>query len=228
MCNIYQPASREFLETQWTRHISSEMQYKPRIGPRDNGPFVTAVDLRVGQWGMIRPGSRERVAKDRNGRAMMTNNARAERVATAPTYRDAWRNGARCLIPAESYDEPYWGTGKNIWWRFKRADQTPWMLAGLWSEWTDLTTGEIVSSYTMLTMNCDTHPLLRLMHKPDTNQPSDQQDKRSVVVIERADWDLWLRGSVDDATALIQLPGMDVFEHGPADSSKQIHLPSRP
>jgi hypothetical protein len=88
-----------------------------------------------------------------------------------------------CLIPADDYDEPYWGSGKNIWWRFARADGQPWALAGLWNERTDPASGEVVPSYTMLTINCDAHPLLSRFHKPDPMRPPDKQDKRSVVAI---------------------------------------------
>lgn len=64
----------------------------------------------------------------------------------------AWRQhqptvqrGARVSVASfqpSGTDEPYWGTGKNIWWRFWREDGEPWALAGLWSEWTDPETGE--------------------------------------------------------------------------------------
>jgi hypothetical protein len=70
----------------------------------------------------------------------------------------------------------------------------------------------------MLTQNCDSHPLLALMHKPDPSLPPDQQDKRSVIAIERADWDRWLRGSIEDALSLVKLPDADLFRHGPADA----------
>jgi putative SOS response-associated peptidase YedK len=66
----------------------------------------------------------------------------------------------RCIIPATSYDEPYWGPlfepfAKTVWWRFARADGRPWGLAGIWHEWTDPATGEVVPNCTMLTQNCD-------------------------------------------------------------------------
>jgi len=101
------------------------------------------------------------------------------------SFRGPWSRGQRCLIPALDYDEPFWGTGKNIWWRFARANRQPWALAGIWSEWTDPATGEVVPNYTMLTQNCDAHPLLNRFHKPDPKLPADKQDKRSVVPIER-------------------------------------------
>jgi hypothetical protein len=36
-------------------------------------------------------------------------------------------------------------------------------LPGLWDEWNNPETGEVVPSYTMITQNCDGHPLLGLM-----------------------------------------------------------------
>lgn len=225
MCNVYEPATEQYLHAEWKQFDEAVKPYKQRIGPRDEGPYVTAKKVVVGQWGMIRPGSPVRVPTDARGRPLMTNNARTERMTTAPTYRDAWKQGQRCLIPAISYDEPYWGTGKNIWWRFARKDGDAWMLAGLWSEWTDHASGEVVPNYTMLTQNCDAHPLLKLFHKPDPKLPGDKQDKRAVVPIERVDWDMWLNGSIDDAMSLIQLPSLHLFAHGAADPSKQIDLP---
>ena len=196
---------------------------KPHLGPRDDGPFVTKDRLLVGQWGMIRPGAPDRVQRtpDKDGKIgapMSTNNARVERIATAPTYRTAWKNGDRCLIPAITFDEPYWGTGKNIWWRFARKDGDPWAIAGLWSEWKDYVTGEVVPNYTMITMNADAHPLFKLMHRPE-------KEKRTVVPLERVDWDMWLNGSNDDAMSLIQLPSPHLFKRGAADPSKKVNLP---
>lgn len=138
------------------------------------------------------------------------------------SFKGPWARGQRCLIPALDYDEPYWGTGRNMWWRFARRDQAPWALAGLWNEWTEPETGEVVLSYTMLTQNCDAHPLLNRMHKPDPSLPADAQDKRSVIPIERADWNTWLHGSTGEATALVRLPPVELFAHGPADPALQV------
>lgn len=69
----------------------------------------------------------------------------------------------------------------------------------------------------MLTQNCDGHPLLSRFHKPDPKLPTDRQDKRSVVPIERSAWDQWLNGSIEEASALIQVPAGELFRHGAAD-----------
>ena len=136
-------------------------------------------------------------------------------MATKPTFRGPWSRGQRCLIPAESFLEPNWETGKNIWWRFRRADGLPFGLAGVWNTWTDNTSGEIIDSYTMLTINADADPLMSRMHKSEPKLPPDQQDKRSVVAIEPADYDRWLGGSITEAMALIRLAPTSLYAAGP-------------
>jgi putative SOS response-associated peptidase YedK len=229
MCNTYEPASLDYLTQEWRSYLNASgsrtlAPFKQRIYPRDDGPFITSDRVLVGQWGLIRKGASDRVQKNANGKPISTNNARIETVATKPTYRDAWKAGQRCLIPAMHYLEPYWGTGKNIWWRFARRDRTPWLLAGLWSEWKDHATGEVVPNYTMLTMNCDAHPLLNQFHKPEPDLPADAQDKRSVVSIDKANWNTWLTGTIEEALALIQLPDTEVFEHGADNPAQQVAL----
>lgn len=44
----------------------------------------------------------------------------------------------------------------------------------------------VAMHYTMPTVNADADPLISRMHRPDPKLPPDQQDKRSVVVIEPA------------------------------------------
>ena len=153
-----------------------------------------------------------------------TNNARAEELAAKPTFRDPWKRGQRCIIPALSFDEPNWESGKNIWWRFRRADGAPWGLAGLWNTWVDKATGELVESYTMLTLNADAHPLMRRMHKPEPDLPADAQDKRSVIPIEPADVETWLNAPQALAASLLKLAPAKCFEAAPAKPANQLPL----
>ena len=219
MCNLYQPAIREKVII---RHLVPDFagEWGATVAPLKPGPIVLSDRAMVAQWGLIPPWSSSRVPTLPNGGRMSTNNCRRERMATAPTFRDAWRKGQRCLIPAESYDEPNWTSGKNVWWRFRRADGLPWAMAGLWSEWTDPQTGEVVPSFTMITQNCDGHPLLGLMHKPDPKLPPDQQDKRCPVPLDPGQWDAWLNGKTAQAEALIQVPGVELFQAGPASQAE--------
>jgi len=215
MCNLYHLAPREHVQT-YFRALLPDYQAMP-VGPFGTGLFLRpgAGGLQgvMGQWGMIQPRARTRRP---TSRAILTNNARAETVATRPTYRDAWAAGQRCLIPAAWYQEPNWETGRNIWWRLGRADGAPWAIAGLWSQWTDPDTGEIVPSYTMLTVNCDGHPLLGRLHKPDPALPADAQDKRSLVPLAPRQWDAWLQADEGQARDMLVAPPADWFD--PADA----------
>jgi putative SOS response-associated peptidase YedK len=229
MCNRYRPASVTYVRDVFGYTLIKEREpdaaYNTAgIGPWQNGPFVRPEGLDVGQWGLIPWFSKTRRPTGKLGKPISTNNCRIETVATAPSFKGPWARGQRCLIPAVDWDEPYWGTGRNIWWRFARRDGTAWALAGLWTEWADPASGEIVVSYTMLTQNCDAHPLLALMHKPDPQLPVDAQDKRTVIPIERNDWDKWLNGTLEEAMTLVKLPEPDLFVHGAADPSQQIDL----
>lgn len=216
MCNRYVSPEEAAIERFW--HLGRHNQlhwWADEIFPRAPGPFVRIAgdtserQLAVGQWGLI-----PWFAKTPK-LTYSTNNARFEEIAGKALFKQSWLQGKRCIIPAWAFDEPCWETGRNVWWRFRRADGAPWGLAGLWNDWTDKETGEVISSYTMLTINADHHPLMSRMHRPDPKRSADQQDKRSVVSIESADVDTWLRGSLDEATELARVPSADLFEAGP-------------
>lgn len=224
MCNRYQSTPRERLQPVFGRPADGLPAYEPVIAPLRPGPFLRAEGFVVGQWGLVPPGSKTRIPQRADGRRLSTNNCRSETMASAWTFRQAWARGQRCLIAADSFDEPNWTSGRNVWWRFARTDGLPWALAGLWSEWTDPATGELVPSYTMLTQNCDGHPVLSLMHKPDPALPPHRQDKRAVVPIEPAQWDAWLHAAPDQARTLVRLPPVGLLRHGPVQAPAQGEL----
>ena len=225
MCNLYTVSDAEEIAKYFRSKVGA-MPYKRSVAPLSRAPIIIAPGIaRIAQWGMIPPGSETNIPTRKNGERLSTNNARREGLTTAWTYRDAWLKGRRCLIPADSFVEPYWGTGKNIFWSLWRADGNPWALAGIWSEWVDPRTGEVVINYSMVTQNCDGHPLLSLMHKPEKGLPHDaHQDKRATVSIEPADWDQWLTGTGAEAESLIKLSPVELFGHGALDPSKQVDI----
>ena len=114
-----------------------------------------------------------------------TFNARSETVAEKPSFRDAWKRGQHCIIPAEAFFEPDWRTGKAVPTRLVRANGEPMGIAGLWSAW-KAPGGGLMHSYTMLTINADDHPLMRLFHKPT-------DEKRMVVILPPESYEDWLK-----------------------------------
>ena len=217
MCNRYHPVRHDLFWDEFDCEPPENHPVAP-IFPRRPGAFIRSAggerQAVVGQWGLIPWFAKSLPLK------YSTNNARIEGIldGSSATFRDAWKRTQRCIIPAQSFDEPNWESGKNEWWRFRRADGHAWGLAGLWSTWTDKSTGEVFESYTMCTMNADAHPLMRRMHKPDPKLPPQEQDKRSVIAIAKQDWNTWLRGTIDESKALIRLTAVDEFD-ATADAS---------
>lgn len=226
MCNRYKPPPDiRDIELEWELTGKNPGQggrwWDEVLFPRGQGPFIRRArndagytrELAVGTWGLIPWFAKEARLK------YPTNNARSEELEAKASYKQPWARGQRCIIPAQDFDEPNWETGKNVWWRFRRADGRPWGLAGLWSIWKDPATGQEHESYTMLTINADAHPLMRRMHKPDPKLPPDRQDKRSVIPLAPEDYDQWLAGTVADAKALLRVPPVDIFNAAPAEAS---------
>lgn len=117
--------------------------------------------------------------------ARHTFNARSETVAEKPSFRDAWKRTQHCIIPAEVIFEPDWRSGKSVATKIVRADAEPMGIAGLWASWKS-PTGEVIHSYTMLTVNANDHPLMKLFHKST-------DEKRMVVILPTERYQDWLQ-----------------------------------
>lgn len=223
MCNLYGSTKLAGVRKHW-RPKNDVAWDGGLVAPRKPGAFIRRArddasysqELVVGRWGLIPWFSKTADIK------FSTNNARSEEVAEKASFKAPWKLGQRCIIPADWFDEPNWESGKNVWWRFRRADGEPWGLAGLWNAWVAKETGERFESYTMLTIHANSHPLMSRMHRPDldpeTKQPLpfELQDKRSVIPIEQADVDQWLAGTAQEAQDLLRLAPVEVFDAGPS------------
>ena len=137
-----------------------------------------------------------------------TYNARSETVAEKPSFRDAWKRAQHCIIPADAIFEPDWRSGKAIATRISRADGEPMGIAGLWTWWKS-PKGEVVHSYTMLTIYADAHPLMNMFHKPT-------DEKRMVVVLPPESYRDWLGASPENSMAFMQPCSADLLQAMPA------------
>lgn len=117
--------------------------------------------------------------------ARRTYNARAETVAGKPSFRNAFRRGQFCLVPAESFFEPSYETGKAVRWEIGRADGAPLAIAGIWEHRQDGPNGLPLLSFSMLTVNADGHALMQRFHRPC-------DEKRMVVLLDPEQYDAWL------------------------------------
>lgn len=134
-----------------------------------------------------------------NVKVFDTMNARSETVGRKDSFRTAWNKLQLALIPCLRFYEPDYETGKAVRWRIGMADGSPLAIAGLWREWQNRADGSTSTSFTMLTVNADEHPLMKRFHKPGA-------EKRSVVIIRPTEYEDWLScKSTDEARSFLQL-----------------------
>ena len=143
-----------------------------------------------------------------------TYNARSETVAKLPSFRQSWARGWRCIIPAESFYEPNWESGKAVRWIIQQPGSVPMGIAGIYRKWRH-PDGPEVFTFAMLTVNADGHPVMQRFHKPS-------EEKRMVVILDAQDYGRWLSCPVDEAPAF--------FKHweGPLDASPAALPPRAP
>lgn len=163
----------------------------------------------MARWGLIAASARTLNSK------LSTFNARSESVATSPTFGGAWAKGQRCIVPAEAVYEPDWRSGRHVPTRLQRADGKPMGLAGLWDNWV-APGGDVLMSFTMLTINAAAHPLMRHLHKP-------QDEKRMVVILQESDYDAWLNADLASHSVVIE----NLLTPYPADLLAAISEPSQ-
>jgi putative SOS response-associated peptidase YedK len=127
-----------------------------------------------------------------------TYNARAETVAEKPSYKNAWVKRHYALALADSFYEPCYESGKAVRTAIKQANNEPMAIASIWDTWTEPETGELIASFSMLTIEASTHPVMRHMHKPE-------DEKRTVVPLRPELFQAWLNATPDEAQSLLQL-----------------------
>lgn len=143
-------------------------------------------------------------------------NARAETLADKPAYRSALLR-RRCLIPADAFYE--WqvqvaaegaGAKGRLPWAVRRCDGAPMALAGLWEVWRDpAAPADAPPLRSAVIVTTSANEVLAPIHH------------RMPVVVDPADWDLWLDPTVGDQdflqTLLVPAPA-DALEAFPVSS----------
>jgi putative SOS response-associated peptidase YedK len=181
-------------------------------------PIITAENpgkLMLYNWGLIPHWVKDRASgfKLRTG----TLNCVSEEMYDKPSFRDPLKGGQRCLIPCSGFFESQW---KNP--QAKTSDKFPYFIflkdqplfsfAGLYSQWTDRSTGDVFMTYTVLTTVANS--FMERIHNTKKRQP---------VIIPREYERDWLNKNLtkDDVLAFcrpIESERMDAYP-----VSKLIH-----
>lgn len=152
-------------------------ELKPRynIAPSQDAPVVVITEgprVELFRWGLIPSWAKDAAL----GQRMI--NARAETVATKPSYRKSFKR-ARCLVIADGFYE--WkghpdGKTKTPM-RIRLKSDEPFAMAGLWDHWTGKDEKEI-RSFTIITTTA--------------NEGLSQIHERMPVILKCEDESRWL------------------------------------
>jgi len=119
-----------------------------------------------------------------------TLNARGETIFEKPSFRDSAKN-RRCIVYIDGFYEHHHFEGKTYPFYISRKDNEPIALAGLWSEWVDDDTGEVLNSFSIVTTKGN--PMMAKIH----NNPK-AKEPRMPVILPDALVDEWLLPISDD------------------------------
>jgi len=184
------------------------IDWREEIYPAYHAPFIwldgNQPRCELAQFGLV-----PAWAADRPKFGLRTYNARTETVAEKPSYRNAWKKRHYGLTIMQSFYEPNYANGKPIRWRIKRADAAPIAVASIWERFIDRSSGEIIFSFSMLTVAAAGHPVMQQFHGPE-------DEKRSIVVLQDADYCPWLRANQEQAGSLLKLSQANFLECEPA------------
>jgi putative SOS response-associated peptidase YedK len=129
-------------------------------------------------------------------------NARDDNVAKSGMFREAFAK-RRCLVPAPVYyewrDNP---DGGKTPFAVARVDGEPVAFGGIWEHWRS-PDGEMLQTFATITT--------------DANAPLAPIQDRMPVIIERADWPLWLGELDGDPATLLRAAAEDVLRFWPVN-----------
>lgn len=200
-----QTAKYEELASYYAVSYSKELaeSYQPRF--HENGfdflptPVLTAGkpdDLQMFHWGLIPYWVKDlpSALKIRTS----TLNCISEEMFEKPAFRDAVKEGKRCLIPCTGFYEWRWMDEKGkmkIPYYIQVKDQPLFSLAGLYARWKDKQTDQWTYSYTVLTTAAN--DIMREIHNSKQRMP---------VIIPREYEKDWLNRNLtpDDVKAFCQ------------------------
>ncbi len=192
MCGRFtETAKPKQIEKEFSVKISDEKLFKPRynIAPtqiisavfeKDKTRIISGL-----KWGLIPHWSKD------DSFASKLINARSETLAEKPSFRDAFKH-KRCIIPASGFYE--WdkkSSGVKQPYYFYLKDKDVFGFAGLWEEWLDKETGELIETCTIITT--------------EANEVLEPVHDRMPVILNTANYDEWLDEKESDTEKLKKL-----------------------
>lgn len=125
--------------------IQVPMDFDQRFTPHSPAPVITAKGLKMMNFSLIPSWSKDRKPK------FATHNARIESLAEKAAWKKPLQS-KRCLVPLTTFIEPIYINelaGNMV--GFHTPDEQVLVAAGIYDEWLDKKTGEVLESFTIIT-----------------------------------------------------------------------------
>jgi putative SOS response-associated peptidase YedK len=176
---------KEELENRYGATLTDPEKYNPSYYYHAFGlPEIPAIcsgntgNIRLLRWGLIPSWVKTKESADEI--RFKTFNARSESIDTKSSFSASF-NTKRCIIAVKGFFEWQHSGKKKIPWYISRADNDIISLAGLWDEWVESDTGEIYSTFSIVTTEANN--LMAEIHN---------SAKRMPVILEKHAEKLWL------------------------------------
>ncbi len=127
----------------------------------------------LSQWGLIPDWANE---PDKIWNSTL--NARGETIFEKPSFKRS-AHDKRCIIAIEGFYEHHDYKSKKYPFYITRKDTEPLYIAGLWNDWTNKQTGEILNTFSIVTTNANA-----LMAKIHNNPKASESHRMPVILTE--------------------------------------------
>lgn len=227
MCTNFVPSVRQEMAAMAPGLALPAQDWPPETYPGYAAPLLMrdaagALQWRVARFGLVPHWCKDRTQADSIARK--TYNARSETAMEKPSFRTPWLQRQWAVVPLQRYFDPCWeeaphNGGKAVRWHMALADGQAFGAAGLWDSWVNREDGEVLHSFTLLTVNADGHAVMGRMHRPG-------DEKRMPVLLAVHQFAEWLQASPAQAPHWMQAWPADGMVAAPAPRAET--LPSGP
>jgi putative SOS response-associated peptidase YedK len=189
---------KEELEKRYGATLIDPDKYRPSYYYHAFGlpslPAICSADpskIRLLKWGLIPEWTKN--IGEANIIRYKTFNARSESITTKPSFSSSFRS-KRCIIPVAGFYEWQHVGNDKIPWYIYHAENEVLSLAGLYSDWIEDNTGEVFSTFSIVTT--EANELMSKIHN---------SGKRMPAVLIKPSESGWLDLSVSQSAALKML-----------------------
>jgi putative SOS response-associated peptidase YedK len=189
---------KEELENRYGATLIDPDKYRPSYYYHAFGlPEIPSIclgspsQIKLLKWGLIPSWTKS--ITDANVIRLKTFNARSESILQKPSFSSSIKL-KRCIIPVKGFFEWQHAGKERIPWYIYRADNDILSIAGIYDEWIENTTGEVLNTFSIITT--DANDLMAEIHN---------SAKRMPAILNKSDEAGWLSLSTSSTDALTML-----------------------